>query len=165
MISEIVKWLAAFCICLFIQTTLISYVAIFGVQPDLLVIVLALLSFDYGVLAGVFVGFLFGLGLDTYSPSFLGQHALAKTVFGAFIGIFNERVMRTDPILKVAIIFIGFIFHDILFISVELLKNGHPLSAMFMQLLTHTLPRTLYSMVIIMLIQVWQTFIKPNLRF
>ncbi|MBN1980242.1 MAG: rod shape-determining protein MreD [Chitinivibrionales bacterium] len=164
MIPELLKWLIAFILCLVLQTTLIPHTAIFGIQPDLLIIVLALFCFDYGVLAGVFVGFFFGLSLDTYSPSFLGQHALAKTVFGAFIGVFNERVMRTDPIFKISIIVVGIIIHDMLFSGVELAKNGASLVALVPELFFRTLPRAIYSIAIIMIIQVWQTFIKPNIR-
>ena len=165
MISELFKWLLSFFICLILQTTIIPYITIAGVYPDLLLLILALLAFNYGAVSGIYIGFFLGLALDTYSPSFLGQHALAKTIFGAFIGIFNEKVMRTDLIFKLIIIFVGILIHDSLFYGVELIKNDQRLSLIFSELLFRSLPRSLYTLILILLVQFWKSSIKPSIRF
>ena len=164
MAETIVKWFAAIVICLVLQTTLVPLMSIFGIQPDLIIIVLALMCLQYGMTAGIYAGFFLGLLLDIYSPSLLGQNALAKTVLGFFFGVFNEKVMRTDPIIKIVILIIGFLIHDLLFFGTQLFKYGDSLSHLFHEILTRTFPRAVYSTIIILLITFWNTSIKPNLK-
>ncbi len=164
MVETVVKWFAAIVICLVLQTTLVPLMSIFGIQPDLIIIVLALLCLEYGMTAGIYTGFFLGLLLDTYSPSLLGQNALAKTLLGFFFGIFNERVMRTDPLIKIVILVVGFLVHDLLFFGTQLFKYGDSFSHLFYEILTRTLPRAVYSVIIALLIAFWNTSIKPNLK-
>ncbi len=116
------------------------------------------------MIPGVYVGFILGLGMDLYSPAMLGQNAFAKTVIGFFMGLFNEKVMRTDPVLKVVILVVSFLIHDIIFFGVELLKNGSSLISLFPDIFTETLPRTVYTVLLVLLVQIWNATIRPNLK-
>ena len=162
--ETILKWLAAFVVCLILQTTLVPSIAIFGIQPDLIIMVFAFMCLGHGVMPGIFIGFFLGLSLDFYSPSLLGQNALAKTVIGFFMGLFNEKVMRTDPIIKIIILLISFFIHDIIFFGAELLKNGNSIIPLIPELFTRTLPRAVYTIVVTFIVILWNTTIKPNLK-
>ena len=165
MIAEVLTWIGFFVAAMAMQTSLMPSIGIFGVQPDLLVLVLFALSMRYGVLAGIFVGFFLGLSQDLYSTAVLGQNALAKTLTGFFVGLFNERVMRTDPIIKVVILLLTFAVHDVLYIAVEIARAGAPIGATLLWLLTRTAPRAAYSVVLMLLFYLWQTYRKsPLLR-
>lgn len=164
MIETPLKWLVAVVVCLVLQSTLVPAIAIFGVQPDLLIVVFFFLCLRHGVLPGIYIGFFLGISLDLYSPALLGQNALAKTVIGFFMGLFNERVMRTDPILKIIILAVSFIIHDTIFAGAELLKHGTSLVQIFPELFLFTLPRTVYSIMIVFLVHFWNSAIQPNLR-
>lgn len=162
--ETVLKWFAAFIVCLILQTTLIPSMAIFGIQPDLPIIVLAFMCLKHGVMPGIYIGFFLGLCLDLYAPALLGQNALANTVIGFFLGLFNEKVMRTDPLMKIIILVVCFFIHDILFFGAELLKNDSSLLSLIPELFTRTLPRAIYSTVLALLIIFWNTNIKPNLK-
>lgn len=164
MITIVIKWAIAIIFCLILQTTVIPSMAVFGVQPDLLIVILFFICLKHGVIPGVYIGFFIGLGQDLYSPSFLGQNALAKTVIGFFMGFFNEKVMRTDPILKIVILVVSFIIHDTLFTGTQLLKTGNTLLPVITELLARTLPRAVYTMLFAFLIMFWDASIKPNLK-
>jgi rod shape-determining protein MreD len=164
MTGTILKWLAAIALCLVLQTTLVRVIAIAGIMPDLLVIVLFFLAIQSGVMPGIYVGFLLGLGQDLYTPSILGQNALAKTIIGFFIGLLNERVMRTDPIMKLIILIVSFIIHDIVFAIVTIVKIDASCSLLISELFTRTLPRALYSAVLAALFYVYSTIVKPTLN-
>ncbi len=164
MISLIIKWGIAIIFCLVLQTTIIPSMAIFDVQPDLLIVLLFFLCVKHGVIPGIYVGFFLGLGQDLYSPSMLGQNALAKTVIGFFMGFFNEKVMRTDPILKIVILIISFVIHDALFTGAQLLKTGDSLLPLLTELLARTLPRAIYTTLFVFLIMFWDASIKPNFK-
>jgi len=129
-----------------------------------LIIALFFFSIKYGVIPGVFVGFVLGLGQDLYSPSMLGQNALTKTVAGAFIGLFNERMMRSDPMIKTVLLFVVFIIHDALFFIVQIVRLGDPVSTLFLGLLTKCLPRALYSIAVAALFYIWDLIPKPAIR-
>jgi rod shape-determining protein MreD len=117
--------------------------------------VLFLLAIHHGILPGIYAGFLLGLGQDLYSPVILGQTALAKTVMGAFAGLFNERVMRTDPLTKGAILFVCFIIHDAAFSLTALVKSDASLVALLPELVAKTVPRAMYSGVVTLLVYAW----------
>ena len=164
MMETVIKWFAAIIVCLLLQTSLVPAIAVFNTQPDLPFIVLFFICIRYGIMPGVYIGFFLGLYLDLFTPSHLGQNALANTVIGFFVGSFNEKIIRTDPLFKTIIILVAFLIHDILFSGVELLKSGNSLNLLFHDLLIRSVPRACYTLVIIFLIYFWNTNIKPNLK-
>jgi rod shape-determining protein MreD len=164
MISEAIKWAIVFMLSLVLQTSFVPVISIGGVKPDLLIIVLYFFGLKYGVMQALFMGFVVGLGQDLYSPSLLGQNALAKTVTGACIGLFNERMMRTDPIIKTALLLLVFIVNDTVFFSVQVVKLGDPWSTLFFGLITKTFPRAIYSIAIASLFYIWDMIPKPAIR-
>jgi rod shape-determining protein MreD len=151
-------------VSLILQTSFMPAISIAGIKPDLLIIALFFFSVKYGVMPGIFVGFVLGLGQDLYSPSLLGQNALTKTVAGAFIGLFNERTMRSDPIIKTVILLLAFLVHDTLYFIVQIVKLDSPVSALFSGLLTKCLPRALYSIAVAVLFYIWDLVPKPAIR-
>jgi rod shape-determining protein MreD len=164
MISDVVKWTLVFVVSLILQTSFVPVITIAGIKPDLLIISLFFFSIKYGIMPGIFVGFVLGLGQDLYSPSLLGQNALAKTVAGAFIGLFNERMMRSDPLIKTVLLLVVFLIHDALFLLVQIVKLGDPLSTLFMGLLTKCLPRAIYSIAVAVVFYLWDLILKPAIR-
>ncbi len=164
MVETTLKWFATIIICLILQTSLIPAFAIMGVQPDLPFIVLFFICIKYGILPGVYVGFFLGLYLDLFTPAHLGQNALANTVIGFLMGSFNEKIIRTDPLLKVGIIIISILLHDAIFSGAELLKSGSSLSIIFSDLVILSIPRAFYTIIVIFFIYLWDTNIKPNLK-
>jgi rod shape-determining protein MreD len=162
--SHVVKWLIAFALALMLQTSFVPVISIAGIGPDLPLIVLFFFCIRYGMMPGIFVGFVMGLGLDLYSPSLLGQNALAATVTGAFIGFFNERIMRTDALIKSALMLVAFVVHDSVFLIVQTLKLGGPVTIVLGGLFFHCLPRVLYSIAVAGLWYVWEMLPKPHAR-
>ncbi|MBD3343588.1 MAG: rod shape-determining protein MreD [Chitinivibrionales bacterium] len=159
--STILKWIAVFILCIILQSTLMHSISIRGVIPDITFIALFLLAINHGPLAGLYAGFLLGVSQDLYSPSILGQNALAKTIIGSLMGLFNEKMMRTEPLLRMVILFIAFFVHDSIFSIASIIKNSAPLSMLFNELISETLPRSIYSMLLLSLVYVWSYFLKP----
>jgi rod shape-determining protein MreD len=164
MIMHYLRWPILFVACFILQTSFVPSLSVLGVKPDLLMIVLFFFSIRYGVMAGVFVGFFMGLAQDLYTPAILGQNALTKTIIGACIGLFNEKVMRTDPFVKTIILFVMFIVHDSVFMLVLLMKNTNHFFVMVPDLFLKTIPRALYSAVIAALFYAWEFLPKPSGR-
>jgi rod shape-determining protein MreD len=144
MIAYLFKWFIAVCICLILQTAFVPAIAVAGITPDLVYIVLFVFALEAGMLGGTFAGFVIGLGLDLYSPV-LGQHALAKSITGFLIGIFNERFMRTDLLIKMVILGGSMLVNDSIFTAVTIVKTGQPITVLFAELAMRSLPRALYT--------------------
>ena len=151
-----------FLMCAVLQSTLIPHVAIMGVKPDLLLLALFILSTKVGVMPGVYAGFILGLGQDLFSPSLLGQNALAMTVTGAVCGLFNERVMRLDPIMRAVLLFAAFVLNDAIVMLVQIVKSDGRAGTLFLELLVVTLPRALYTLAFSAIPFVWINFVKPR---
>jgi rod shape-determining protein MreD len=149
-----------FVACFILQTSFIPSLAVFGAKPDLLMIILFFFSIRYGVMPGLFMGFLLGLMQDLYTPDILGQNALTKTLVGACIGLFNEKVMRTDPFVKTIILFVMFLVNDSIFLLILMVKNTHHFSILIPELFFKTVPRALYSVIVAALFYIWEFFPK-----
>ena len=89
---------------LIIQTTIVPLIAINGVIPDLIIILLAFYALKMGQLHGTILGFIYGLLFDLITGGLLGSSMLSKTVTGFVIGYFyNEN--KKDIYLKSFIFF------------------------------------------------------------
>jgi rod shape-determining protein MreD len=164
MITNVIKWIVAFIIAFALQTTLVSAISIYGVKPDLIVIVLFMLAIKVGILPAVYVGFLIGLSQDIYSPSFLGQNALAKTVAIFFASLFNEKVMRIDPIFQAVLLVVTILISDSVFQMVQVVKSHSSIGVVGIELMTSALPRGLYSLLFGFVPIFWEHFFHAGTR-
>ena len=161
--AHALRWLLIFALGLAVQTALVPVVSVAGIGPDIVLLIFFWFCLKYGMIPGIFVGFVLGLGQDLYSPAILGQTALAKTLCGFFIGLFNVRTVRIDPVTRIVLLFVGFLVHDAIFGCVELVSNATSIASLFWILLVKTMPRALYSAVIVAVVFAWQYFTKPQL--
>lgn len=77
---------------LVVQTSLLRYVSIGGVRPDLVLIIVVYLGFVRGPEVGTASGFVFGLFEDVYSGGLPGANALIKTILGFTCGLLGKRL-------------------------------------------------------------------------
>lgn len=148
MIKTITRWIIFFILAFILQTTVVPVISIYGIKPDLLVLILFMLATKAGLIPAIYTGFFLGLAQDLYSPSVLGQNALSKTVAGSFAGLFNEKVMRIDPFLQGVLLLITFLLNDFVYFMVQVVKSGVTMNLLGIELLVTTLPRALYSLLL-----------------
>jgi rod shape-determining protein MreD len=158
MIKSIFIWFGVFLGAFILQTTLVPSLAIFGVKPDLLMLALFLLAIKTGVMPAIFIGFIIGLSQDLYSPSILGQSALAKTLAGFFASLFNEKLMRLDPVILGIILILTFFVNDLAVYAVQVVKSGGSLGAVAKEIFGPTFPRALYTLVFAVIPILWEQF-------
>jgi rod shape-determining protein MreD len=70
-----------------LQSTLLSRISIFGVVPDLALLILVFSAYTNGAMVGQLAGFSSGILLDFLSAAPLGLNALIRTLIGALAGI------------------------------------------------------------------------------
>jgi rod shape-determining protein MreD len=89
-----------------LQTTVFTHLRVFGAIPDLCLVATVAVAFEEGPQAGAIFGFFSGLVLDLFLASPLGLSALANSVTGYTVGVFQSgfvRESRTMPIVLGAI--------------------------------------------------------------
>ncbi|MBN1575946.1 MAG: rod shape-determining protein MreD [Chitinispirillaceae bacterium] len=161
MIKQFFRWTGLVILLFILQTTAVPLIAIFGITPDLLILVLFFIGFKTDVIPAVFAGFFLGLAQDFYSPQILGQTALAKTIAGYFAGLCNEKVMRIDPIFQLVLLLLMFIIHDAVFFAVQMAKTSTPIQAVGLEIISSTLPRALYTL-FFALIPAFREYLFPS---
>ena len=81
-----------------LSSTILSWVAVAGVKPDLALVIVALMAMRRGSMPGEIAGFASGLLADTISVGPLGLTAMTRTVVGYVVGRM-EGVVAFDWLL------------------------------------------------------------------
>ncbi len=110
-------------ILVLLQTTIIRFLSIGGITPDLLVIWIAYVALKHGQIPGTVAGFGIGLVIDLISGDFLGLSAVSKTLSGFIAGYFyNEN--KTEQTLRsyrlVIIVLVISLIHNIIYFMIFL---------------------------------------------
>ncbi len=90
--SEYIVSILLFFPLLVIQTTVVPFISINGVVPDLILIFLVFYTLKGGQIYGMLLGFLYGFLFDVITGSLIGSAMLSKTLVGFIAGYFyNEN--------------------------------------------------------------------------
>ncbi len=103
-------------LALLLQASWVNSLAIYGIAPDIVIIILVLIAFTRGQIEATALGFISGLLIDIYDPStLLGVNALGNSLIGFFAG--HSRVSIATEALRAqaTILFLATLLHDIIF--------------------------------------------------
>lgn len=110
-----------------IQATVMPHLTLWGVKPDLMLLVVISWSLLRGTREGIVWGFIGGLCLDLFSGAPFGLSALALLIAGFFSGLGEATIFRTHVILPLATVFFASLVYD--FISLLTLRTmGWPVA-------------------------------------
>jgi rod shape-determining protein MreD len=101
-----------------LQTTIIPFVSIANIVPDILIIWIVYVAIKIGQIPATVTGFIIGIAIDLVSGHFLGLSALSKTIAGFFAGYFyNENKVDYTIGNYQFLIIVGFssLFHNIVY--------------------------------------------------
>jgi rod shape-determining protein MreD len=101
-----------------IQSTVMPHLTLWGVKPDLMLLVVISWSLLRGAREGIVWGFIGGLCLDLFSGVPLGLSALALLIVSFFSGLGEATVFRTHVILPLATVFFASLIYDFIFLLV-----------------------------------------------
>jgi len=82
---------------LLFQTTVLSYLALWGIKPNVLFLVFVILATQNGSLVSQSVGFILGIIVDVVSLAPLGYHAFLFSLAGYLFGLGSGKVYF-DPL-------------------------------------------------------------------
>ena len=85
---------------LFLQTTIIPFIAIDTVIPDLILILLVYYSITQGQIYGSVLGFVYGFLIDIITGTTLGSAMIAKTLAGFTAGYFSSENKKDQYLIS-----------------------------------------------------------------
>jgi rod shape-determining protein MreD len=135
-----------------IQTTVVPMIAIGSIIPDLIIILVVLISLRHGQLLGTIFGSFSGIVFDIMSGGILGSAMFAKTIGGFIAGYFyneNKIDYNTSSMFFLIIVFISAAVNS--FFYLLLTSSEIKLTASYLVLEQGVLPgiyTTFFAMVI-----------------
>ena len=115
------------------QTSLYNFIDIFGVLPNISLILLVIFSMMTNGFLGGFLGLFTGFLYDVMLQEVFGVYTLVYFVIGALIGNFSEELNRENYILYGTATFLSTIFMNLfLFVILFFLKQGIDTSYYFL---------------------------------
>lgn len=109
-----------------LQTTLFERATLFGVAPDLILVVVISLALLEGPTLGAVSGFGAGLLRDLHLEAPKGITGLAYLVVGYVVGSVRPYVQSTSVFLPVAAVFVGSLAGSALYEVVSVLLGARP---------------------------------------
>lgn len=103
---QFILYLLLLGVIIILQSTVLETVAIAGIKPDLVMLIVILNGFLIGTREGAFLGFTGGIVEDLFSGSYIGLNALAKMTAGYLAGAAGERLYRENIPIATIVTFI-----------------------------------------------------------
>lgn len=101
-----------------IQFSLLNFIEVQGITPDLLLVLCVWISIREGRFAGIIAGFLIGLTLDIVSFDLVGINAFTKTIAGFISGSFyqeGKEQLILHGLKFLLIVFISSFVHNLIY--------------------------------------------------
>ncbi len=135
---------------LLLQTTLLHYMAIYGVVPNILLVFTIVTALLRGDAEGSAVGFFAGLFVDMMFGNVLGFYALLGLYLGIAVGATNKKLFRENILIAVFFTFVYSVAYESLVYIINNIMSG---DMKFLYALTATiLPEAAYNCVVAVLI-------------
>lgn len=147
---ETVAALAVACV---LQAGLAPHLAVFGVVPNLLLLVVVTLAFFEGPVAGSVSGFVAGLLLDLLGTAVVGPWALVLTLVGYTAGLLGAHMFAEGWLLPVTVVFVASLLAEVCYgLLLGVMGAGGP----FLLTLTRiALPAAVYNTALAVLVYPW----------
>ena len=110
-----------------VQVAIAPQIALFGVVPNLVFLVVVTLALLEGPVAGSVAGFVGGLLFDLLGASVVGPYALVFCVAGYVAGLINANMLAEGWLLPVSVVFIASVGAEITYgVIMAVLDIGLP---------------------------------------
>lgn len=110
---------------LLLQSTLLGYVSIYNVKPNLLIVFVISVALLGGNTEGAIVGFFAGLLLDMTFGKLLGFYALLGLYLGLAVGTVNKRLYRENYLVVLFFTFISTVIYESIVYILNTFMSGN----------------------------------------
>ena len=153
MMKGVLPTVAAIAVATLLQVGLAPYIAIAGVVPNFLLIVVVTLALVEGPSAGASAGFAAGLIFDLLGQGPVGPMALVLTLTGYFAGQLHENMFAEGWLLPLTVLSIASLSSTLAYgLLLQLLGAGGNFWVAFF---TKILPEAIYDTALALLVYPW----------
>ncbi|HIJ73078.1 MAG TPA: rod shape-determining protein MreD [Candidatus Hydrogenedentes bacterium] len=147
-------WLILVVIAALIQTTWLKAIAIRGVEPNLILVLVVYFAIASGEERGMFTGVLGGAFQDVSGASILGHHVVCLVLVGYGVGRLTTRLITEHPAVKVAVVFTAALTNGLLYTFIEYVQSpgSNPISKILAGVIHATFYTALLSPVVFLLV-------------
>ncbi|MCX8129230.1 MAG: rod shape-determining protein MreD [Clostridia bacterium] len=159
--SKIFIYTITILIITIIQCTVLDYIRVYNVKPDLMIVFVIAVALLRGNVEGAAIGFVMGLLHDVISGKILGFYSLLGLYLGLIIGSVNKRLYRENFLVIIFFTFISSIAYEggVYFLSTLTNGNADFVYAFKALILPEAVYNSIASIIIYILV------IKMNYRF
>jgi rod shape-determining protein MreD len=151
--NRVLPTIAAIVAAMLLQVGLAPYIAIGGVVPDFLLLVVVTLALVEGPTAGASAGFAAGLIFELIGSGPVGPMVLVLAVTGYMAGLLHENMFAEGWLLPLTVLAVASIASTLAYgLMLDLLGVGGPFLLTFF---TKMLPEALYDTALGLLIYPW----------
>ena len=119
-------------LALLIQTSWADTIAVFGVKPDMVLLLLVYVGITGGQIEGTVFGFASGFLLDVYDPQAMGINTLANSVVGFTVGYSAIGVVSEDIRAQAVIIFLASLLRDVTYFVFASITQAVPAASVLL---------------------------------
>ena len=98
-----------------IQTNIIGYIRMFGITPNLFIVIITGFALLGGPVEGAAVGFAAGFIQDVIIGNAIGGYSLIGMYVGLAVGIFNKRFVKDSLFVAIPFVFLTTVVYEIIF--------------------------------------------------
>ena len=110
--------------CLF-QSTVLEFIEIYGVRPNLLLIVAISAALTRSDLEAAFMGLACGLGMDILIGRALGWYGITFFLACFLIAQINPKLYKENPLIPAFFVFTSTVAIEILYYSISFFLKGY----------------------------------------
>jgi len=139
------KFILFLLLLFFVHLLFYQYLVLGEVYPDLFLVLVVYSALRWGPEGGAFSGFACGIIQDSFSYTYFGLHALAKTVIGFAIGKVRHSFFSNKYLVQATIIITSKIIHDVIFYMIYFSRGEE---SFWRQMIFHTAPSAFYTCIL-----------------
>lgn len=112
-------WIAVISIVLcisLIQTTLLAYISVLGIQPDLFIIFLVYVSLNSDLEGAFYANWMTGLAKDLFSEGPFGLSAIMFVVVGYLISMTKDNIFRNNVTTQILVTLAISIIYNLMYL-------------------------------------------------
>ena len=109
---KIIRNILLITLALLAQSSLLGRFDVFGIRPDLAMLVFLFIVNTSDFVESILYGFLIGFLQDVYTPEYLGFNALTMSIIGFALGFVRERITVEKGAVRLLLTFFACIVHD-----------------------------------------------------
>lgn len=143
------RYFSYFCVLilnLILQSTLFEHIAIVGVKPNTMLIIVVSIALMRGEIEGAVVGAFAGLLQDCFFSFYIGSYVFLGMMLGYLCGVLCKSLYRENFIVPIIVVAVATMIFEFCYYAINILLQGYTQLWYFFR--TVMLPEIVYNAIV-----------------